>query len=93
MAIGTRRQNLNIATDKSAIKHALHYFTIVAEFQYLGATLTKGGRIDTKLDIRCNKANQMIGQLAPLTQHTNLPINTKKHLIQSILMSTLCYQC
>jgi hypothetical protein len=46
-----------------------------------------------KIESRCNKANQVIGQLSPILQHNAVPMKTKKHLIQSIFIPTLCYQC
>jgi hypothetical protein len=35
----------------------------------------------------------ILGQLTPLLQHRAIPMTTKKHLIQSIFIPTLCYQC
>ena len=63
------------------------------EFKYLGAMFTEDGRMDKEIDTRCMKAYQVLGQLSPLLQHQNIPITTKKNLIQSIFIPTLCYQC
>jgi hypothetical protein len=86
MAIGREKQNINLSIENKAIKQ-------VTEFKYLGTTFTEDGRMEKELDIRCNKANQVIGQLAPLLQHKKIPLSTKRNLIQSIFIPTLCYQC
>ncbi|GFR58064.1 RNA-directed DNA polymerase (Reverse transcriptase) domain containing protein [Elysia marginata] len=62
------------------------------EFKYLGSFFTKDGRIDREIEVRCQKANSISYQLAPLLKHESIPIATKAKLINSIL-TTLTYQC
>lgn len=63
-----------------------------AEFIYLEATFTEDGIMFTKSDIRCNKTNQVILQLASLLQHKKLSIGAKKNLIKCSFIPTLCYK-
>lgn len=86
MTIGRERQTVNITVDNQITKQ-------VESFKYLGTTFSEDGKMDKEIDIRCNKANQVLGQLAPLLQHSTIPMTTKKHLIQSVFVPTLCYQC
>ena len=62
-----------------------------SEFVYFSSTITDDGKLDREIDKRCCKANQVLGQLAPILQHTRMPCNTKRALIQSIFIPTLCY--
>jgi hypothetical protein len=39
----------------------------------MGTTFTENGRMDREIEIRCNKANQVIGQLSPILQHNAVP--------------------
>lgn len=55
---GRDNQNLNIGTGGSTIKQA-------ADLKHL-TTFTQDGGTDTENDIRCDKANQVVSQLAPL---------------------------
>lgn len=86
MVVGRTTQNLNIVVEGKDIKQA-------SEFKYLGTTFTEDGRMDREINLRCSKANQVLGQLTPMLQHKKIPISTKRHLIQSIFIPTLCYQC
>lgn len=45
----------------------------------------------TDIDIRCNKTNQAIRQLAPVLQHKKFPVSMKTKLMQSILIPTLTF--
>ncbi|GFR90675.1 reverse transcriptase-like protein [Elysia marginata] len=63
------------------------------EFKYLGSFFTKDGRIDREIEVRCQKANSISYQLAPLLKHESIPIATKAKLINSIFLTTLTYQC
>jgi hypothetical protein len=65
----------------------------VSKFIYLGTTFTENWRMDRDIDIRCNKANQVIGQLSPILQHNGVLKTKKTHLTQSICIQTSCYQC
>ncbi|GFS27568.1 reverse transcriptase-like protein [Elysia marginata] len=63
------------------------------EFKYLSSIFTKNGRIDREIEVRCQKANSISYQLAPLLKHESIPIATKAKLINSIFLTTLTYQC
>ncbi|GFS15323.1 RNA-directed DNA polymerase from mobile element jockey [Elysia marginata] len=63
------------------------------EFKYLSSIFTKYGRIDREIEVRCQKANSISYQLAPLLKHESIPIATKARLINSIFLTTLTYQC
>ncbi|GFS19314.1 reverse transcriptase-like protein [Elysia marginata] len=63
------------------------------EFKYLGSFFTKNGRLDREIEVRCQKANSISYQLAPLLKHESIPIATKAKLINSIFLTTLTYQC
>ena len=65
----------------------------VREFKYLGSTFTEDGKIDREIEMRTHKANVAAYQLSPLLKHPSMPMNTKKQLINSIFIPTLCYQC
>ncbi|GFS16387.1 retrovirus-related Pol polyprotein LINE-1 [Elysia marginata] len=43
------------------------------EFKYLGSFFTKDGRIDREIEVRCQKANSISYQLAPLLKHESIP--------------------
>jgi hypothetical protein len=79
MEIGRHTQYLNITIENDSIKQT-------NEFKYLGTVFSEDGKIDKEID-------QILGQLTPLLQHRTIPMITKKHLIQSIFIPTLCYQC
>ena len=63
------------------------------EFKYLGSIFTNDGRIDREIEVRCQKANSISYQLAPLLKHESIPMSTKAKLINSIFLPTLTYQC
>jgi beta-glucosidase-like glycosyl hydrolase len=56
MAIGRHTQCLNITVVNDSIKQT-------NEFKYLGTVFSDDGKIDKEIDIRYNKANQILGQL------------------------------
>ena len=63
------------------------------EFKYLGSLFTADGRLDREVEIRCQKANAVCYQLAPLLKHKNIPVSIKARLIKTIFYPTLTYQC
>ena len=65
----------------------------VNEFKYLGSTFTKYGRFNREVETRVQKANNVSYQLAPLLKHSDIPIEAKAKLIDSIFIPTLTYQC
>ncbi|BFZ10788.1 hypothetical protein BsWGS_13827 [Bradybaena similaris] len=86
MTVGRSETANNLTVNNKEIKQ-------VSEFKYLGTTFTSDGRIDKEIDIRCNKANQVLGQISPILQHAAVPLSTKKLIIQSIFIPTFSYQC
>ncbi|GFR65799.1 cyclin-dependent kinase 9 [Elysia marginata] len=62
-------------------------------FKYLGSFFTKDGRIDREIEVRCQKANSISYQFAPLLKNESIPIATKAKLVNSIFLTTLTYQC
>ena len=65
----------------------------VKEFKYLGSIFTEDGRLEREIETRCQKANAVSYQLAPLLRHESIPMSTKAKLINSIFLPTLTYQC
>lgn len=64
----------------------------VKEFKYLGSIFTDDGKMDSEIENRCQKANAVTYQLAPLLKHKGINMNIKRQLINSIFQTTLCYQ-
>jgi hypothetical protein len=62
----------------------------VKEFKYLGSCFTEDGRIDREIEIRIQRANSTMLQLAPILKHTSINMNTKRLLINNIFIPTLC---
>jgi hypothetical protein len=58
MMVGRKKQSISISLDNTELIR-------VSDFKYLGTTFTENGRMDREMEIRCNKANQVIGQLSP----------------------------
>ena len=54
---------------------------------------SEDGRLDREIETRCQKANAVSYQLAPLLRHKNIPVSTKAKLISAIFLPTLTYQC
>jgi hypothetical protein len=77
LVIGRHTQSLNINVENEPIKQT-------NQFIYLETVCSYDGKIDKEIDIRCNKTNKILRQLAFLLQHRTIPMTTKKHLIQSI---------
>ena len=63
------------------------------EFKYLGSLFTEDGKLDREIETRCQKANAVSYQLAPLLKHPSIPMSTKAKLINAIFVPTLTYQC
>ena len=60
---------------------------------HFGFFIAKNSRIDREIETRCQKANAVSYQLAPLLKHPSIPINVKAKLINAIFLPTLTYQC
>jgi hypothetical protein len=77
MLIGRKKHKISISLDNTKFKQ-------VSEFKYPETTFTENGRMDREIGIRCNKANQVIGQLSPTLQHNAVPMKTKNILYNQI---------
>ena len=64
-----------------------------SDFKYLGSIFSQDGRLDREIESRCQKANAVSYQLAPLLRHPNIPMPTKAKLINTVFTPTLTYQC
>lgn len=53
--IRRKAQKLNITIENQNLKH-------VNVFKYLRTTFSEDGKIKIEIDLRCNKANQILGQ-------------------------------
>ena len=62
----------------------------VKEFKYLGSIFKEDGQMNREIE-RIQKANNVSYQLAPL--HSDIPMETKSKIINSIFVPTLTYQC
>uniref|UniRef100_A0A0B7BUU7 Uncharacterized protein n=1 Tax=Arion vulgaris TaxID=1028688 RepID=A0A0B7BUU7_9EUPU len=65
----------------------------VSEFKYLGSIFTEDGKLDREIETRCQKANAVTYQLAPLLQHPKIKMEVKRQMIKSIILPSLCEQC
>jgi hypothetical protein len=63
MKLGRKKQSISISLD--IISQNLN----VSEFKYVGTTFIENERLVREDEIRCDKANQVIGQLSPILQH------------------------
>ncbi len=50
-------------------------------------------KLDREIETRCQKANAITYQLAPLLKHPNICISAKAKLINTMFIPTLTYQC
>ena len=65
----------------------------VKEFKCLGRIFTEDGRMNREIENRIQKANNVSYQLAPLLKHSDIPMETKSKIENSIFIPTLTYQC
>ena len=63
----------------------------VKDFKYLGSIFTEDGRMNRDIENRIQKANNVSYQLAPLLKHSDIPMETKSKIINSIFLPTLTY--
>ena len=54
---------------------------------------TENGKLDREIEIRCQKANSVKYQLAPVLKHPSISSSTKAKLINAIFLPMLTYQC
>ena len=86
MSVSRRPTKLDVTINQTQLKQ-------VREFKYLGSDFTEDGKIDREIETRCQKANAVSYQLAPLLKHPSIPINVKAKFIDAIFLPTLTYQC
>ncbi|KAL8561121.1 hypothetical protein ACOMHN_033704 [Nucella lapillus] len=83
MTVSKRPNKLDVNINGTQLKQA-------SEFKYLGSISTEN---DREIETRCQKANAVNYQLAPLLKHPSIPTSTKAKLINAIFLPTLTYQC
>ena len=70
MTVSKRPDKLDINIYGIQLKHT-------NEFKYLGSMFTENGKPNREIEIRCQKANAVNYQLAPLLKHTNISTSTR----------------
>ena len=86
MTVSKRPDKLEIKINGTQLKQT-------NEFKYLGSMFTENGKLDREIETRCQKANAVSYQLAPLLKHPSISTSTKAKLINAIFLPTLTYQC
>ena len=86
MTVSKRPDKLDININGTQLKQT-------NEFKYLGSMFTENGKLDREIETRCQKANAVSYQLAPLLKHPSISTSTKAKLINAIFLPTLTYQC
>ena len=86
MTVSRRPDKLDININGTQLKQT-------NEFKYLGSMFTENGKLDREIETRCQKANAVSYQLAPLLKHPSISTSTKAKLINAIFLPTLTYQC
>ena len=86
MTVSRRPDKLDININGTQLKQT-------NEFKYLGSMITENGKLDREIETRCQKANAVSYQLAPLLKHPSISTSTKAKLINAIFLPTLTYQC
>ena len=85
MTVSKRPDKLDININGTQLKQT-------NEFKYLGSMFTENGKRDREIETRCQKANAVSYQLAPLLKHPSISTCTKAKLINAIFLPTLTYQ-
>ena len=86
MTVSKRPDKLDININGTQLKQT-------NEFKYLGNMFTENGKLDREIETRCQKANVVSYQLAPLLKHPSISTSTKAKLINAIFLRTLTYKC
>ena len=86
MSVGRTPEQLDIKISGTQLKQT-------TDFKYLGSIFSQDGRLDREIETRCQKANAVSYQLAPLLKHPDIPMPTKAQLINTTFIPTLTYQC
>ena len=63
------------------------------EFKYLGSMFTENGKLYREIETRCQKANAVSYQLAPLLKHPRISTSTKAKLTNATFLPMLTYKC
>ena len=69
MTVSKRPDKLDININGTQLKQT-------NEFKYLGSMFTENGKLDREIEIRCQKADTVNYQLAPLLKHTSISTST-----------------
>ena len=86
MTISRRPETPDVSINGSGLKKT-------HEFKYLGSIFSEDGRLDREIETRCQNANNVSYQLAPLLRHPNIEMSIKAKIINAIFLPTLTYQC
>ena len=88
MKVSRTPGTLNIKINDTNLKQ-------VKEFKYLGSIFTQDGWMNWETENRIQKANNVSYQLAPPLKHSHsdIPMEAKNTIINSIFVPTLTYQC
>ena len=86
MKVSRTPGTLNIKINNTILKQ-------VKEFKYLGRIFTEDGRMNREIENRIQKANNVSYQPAPLVKHSDIQMEAKSKIINSIFEPTLIYQC
>lgn len=86
LTINAAQMEVPIKIDNQVLKD-------VKEFKYLGSIFTSDGKLEREIETRIQQANKVLYQLSPILKHPAIQMHTKKQLINTIFIPTLCYQC
>ena len=86
MTVSKRPDKLDININGTQLKQT-------NEFKYLGSMFTENGKLNREIETRCQKANAVSYQLAPLLKRPSISTSTRAKLINAIFLPTLTYQC
>ena len=86
MKVSRTLGTLNIKINDTNLKQ-------VKEFKCLCSLFAEDGGMNREIENRIQKANNVSYQLARLLKHSDIPMETKSKIINSIFQPTLTYQC
>ena len=86
MKVSRTPGTLNIKINDTNLKQ-------VKKFKYICSIYTGDGRMNREIENRTQKANNVRHHLAPLLTHSDIPMETKSRIINSIFVPMLTYQC
>ena len=82
MTVSKRPDKLDININGTQLKQT-------NEFKYLGSMFTENGKLDREIETRCQKANAVSYQLAPLLKHPSISTSTKHSCANRAISSSL----